>query len=44
MVAGVPKPHEGIKVADLLDPEYLVLRALFGWLPALTARPHPRCP
>jgi len=29
---------------ELLDPEYIVLRALFRLLHVLTARPHPRYP
>ncbi len=44
VVAGVPKPHERFKVTELLDPEYVALRALFRLLHALTARPHPRYP
>ena len=29
VVAGVPKPREDFKLKELLDPEYVVLRALF---------------
>ena len=32
------------RLKELLDPEYVVLRALFRLLHALTARPHPRYP
>ena len=44
VVAGVPKPRERIKASELLDPEYLALRAVFRLLHALAARPHPRYP
>ena len=44
VVAGVPKPREQFKLMELLDPEYVVLRALFRLLHLLTARPHPRYP
>src|SRR5512145_1803603 len=44
VVAGVPKPREQFKLKNLLDPEYVVLRALFRLLHVLTARPHPRYP
>ncbi len=44
VVAGVPKPRESLKVKELLDPEYVVLRALFRLLHVLTAQPHPRYP
>ncbi len=44
VVAGVPKPREQLKASQLLDPEYVALRALFRLLHALTARPHPRYP
>ncbi len=44
VVAGVPKPREEFKLKELVDPEYVVLRALFRLLHALTARPHPRYP
>ena len=44
VVAGVPKPREQFKLKELLDPEYVVLRALFRLLHLLTARPHPRYP
>ena len=42
VVAGVPKPREEFRLKELLDPEYVVLRALFRLLHVLTARPHPR--
>ncbi len=44
VVAGVPKPREAFKPKELLDPEYIVLRALFRLLHALTATSHPRYP
>jgi hypothetical protein len=44
VVAGVPKPRERFKVTELLDPEFIAMRALFRLLHALTARPHPRYP
>jgi triacylglycerol lipase len=44
VVAGVPKPREEFKLKELMDPEYLVLRALFRLLHALTGRPHPHYP
>jgi triacylglycerol lipase len=44
VVAGVPKPREQLKAKELLNPEYVALRALFRLLHALTARPHPRYP
>jgi len=44
VVAGVPRPSETFRIKGLLDPEYVVLRALFRILHALTARPHPRYP
>jgi hypothetical protein len=44
VVAGVPPPREAMKAAELLDPEYLVLRALFRLLHAFASRPHPHYP
>jgi hypothetical protein len=44
VVAGVPRPREQFRLKELVDPEYVVLRALFRLLHALTARPHPRYP
>jgi triacylglycerol lipase len=44
IVAGVPKPREQFKATELLDPEYLALRALFRLLHAMAARPHPHYP
>jgi len=44
VVAGVPRPREKLLARQLLDPEYIALRALFRLLHALTARPHPRYP
>jgi triacylglycerol lipase len=44
VVTAVPKPRERLKARELLDPEYVALRALFRFLYALTARPHPHYP
>lgn len=44
VVTGVPRPRERLASKDLLDPEYVALRALFRLLHALTGRPHPRYP
>jgi hypothetical protein len=44
VVAGVPKPRERLLARQLLDPEYVALRALFRLLHGLAARPHPRYP
>ena len=44
VVAGVPKPREDFAMKELMDPEYIALRALFRLLYALTARPHPHYP
>lgn len=44
VVAGVPKPRETLLSRQLLDPEYVALRALFRLLHGLAARPHPRYP
>jgi hypothetical protein len=44
VVTGVPKPSEDFNLKELLDPEYVALRALFRLLHALTAQPHPRYP
>ncbi|MGB2818229.1 MAG: hypothetical protein WBA53_06115 [Burkholderiaceae bacterium] len=44
VAAGVPRPREEFKLKELVDPEYVILRALFRMLHALTARPHPRYP
>lgn len=44
VVTGVPKPREKLLSGQLLDPEYVALRALFRLLHGLTARPHPRYP
>jgi hypothetical protein len=40
VVAGVSKPREQFKLKQVLDPEYVALRALFRLLHELTARPH----
>ena len=44
VVAGVPKPREHLQARQLLDPEYLALRALFRLLHGLAARPHRHYP
>jgi hypothetical protein len=44
VVASVPKPRESLKLDELLDPEYVALRALFRLLHGLTARPHAQYP
>jgi hypothetical protein len=44
VVAGVPRPREAFRLKELVDPEFVVLRALFRLLHALTSRPHPRYP
>ena len=44
VVIGVPRPREVLRNADLLDPEYLTLRALFRLLHGLASRPHPHYP
>jgi hypothetical protein len=44
IVAAVPKPQERFKAAELLDPEYIALRAFFRLLHAFAARPHPHYP
>jgi len=44
VVAGVPKPREQLRMKELLDPEYIALRAVFRLLHALAAQPHPRYP
>ncbi len=44
VVAGVPKPREDFEMKELIDPEYIALRALFRLLHTLTARPHPHYP
>jgi hypothetical protein len=44
VVTGVSKPREEFRIRELLDPEYVALRALFRLLHALTAESHPRYP
>ena len=44
VVTAVPRPREALKTSELLDPEYVALRALFRLLHGLTSRPHPRYP
>ncbi len=44
VVTGVPKPREDFKIKELVDPEYVALRALFRLLHGLTAELHPHYP
>jgi hypothetical protein len=44
VVTAVPPPRERLRAADVTDPEYVALRALFRLLHALTARAHPHYP
>jgi hypothetical protein len=44
VVSAVPRPREQLDAAQLLDPEYIALRALFRLLHWLASRPHPRYP
>jgi hypothetical protein len=44
VVSGVPRPRERFRIKEVMDPEYLALRALFRLLHSLTAQPHPRYP
>lgn len=44
VVSAVPRPRERFDAAQLLDPEYIALRALFRLLHLLASRPHPRYP
>ena len=44
VVAGVPTPHETIRLKELVDPEYIALRVLFRLLHALAAQAHPHYP
>lgn len=44
VVTGVPQPRERLVAGELLDPEYVALRAVFRLLHGLTSRPHPRYP
>jgi len=44
VVAGVPPPRESLKLAEITNPEYLTLRALFRLLHGLTAPPHRHYP
>jgi hypothetical protein len=44
VVAGVPAPGMKVKLASLLDPEHVALRALFRLLHVLASRPHPHYP
>jgi hypothetical protein len=44
VVSAVPRPRERFDTAELLDPEYIALRALFRLLHFLASRPHPRYP
>lgn len=44
VVTAVPKPRERLQAKELLDPEYVALRALFRFLHVLASRPHPHYP
>ena len=44
VVTAVPRLREQLRAAELLDPEYVALRALFRLLHLLASRPHPRYP
>lgn len=44
VVTGVPPPREDLNLGELIDPEYIVLRALFRLLHGLAGRPHPHYP
>jgi len=44
VVAGVPKPRASVRVRALVEPERIVLGALFRLLHGLASRPHPRYP
>jgi hypothetical protein len=44
VVAGVPRPRERFSPRAILEPERIVLRALFRLLHGLASRPHPRYP
>lgn len=44
VVAGVPEPREEFHIGELLDPQFVALRALFRFLHATTSRSHARYP
>jgi len=44
VVAGVPPPRERFSTRAILEPERVVLRALFRLLHGLASRPHPHYP
>ncbi len=44
VVTAAPRPRERFKAQELLDPEYVALRALLWLLYALTSHPHPHYP
>jgi hypothetical protein len=44
VVAGVPPPRERFSTRAVLEPERIVLRALFRLLHGFTSRPHPHYP
>jgi hypothetical protein len=44
VVAGVPPPRVTFSARSLVEPERIVLRALFRLLHGLASRPHPRYP
>jgi len=44
VVAGVPPPRERFSTRAIIEPERIVLRALFRLLHGFTSRPHPHYP
>jgi hypothetical protein len=44
VAAGVPTPSRRVRAQDLLNPQQMALRAVFGLLHALASRQHPRYP
>jgi hypothetical protein len=44
VAAGVPTPSRRVRAQDLLNPQHMALRAVFGLLHALASRQHPRYP
>jgi triacylglycerol lipase len=44
VVAGVPRPRERFRLKEVMNPEYVALRALFRLLHKMTGQAHPRYP
>ena len=44
VVTGVPEPREAFRPGELLDPQFVALRALFRFLHAMTSQVHSRYP